>query len=153
MNRPTTAREALVAEAIGDVARLLDRVESLVPLLDRTRLALAEANATLVEQVDALEGRMATITQTAKVKTVEHLARHADAVAMRSTEQQTRAMTEAARAIFGAEVEPALQRLARSLQHLAERVDRPWERWLVHAATVTTSCAVTWAAALYVLLR
>ena len=42
MNRPTTAREALVAEAIGDVARLLDRVESLVPLLDRTLLTPAE---------------------------------------------------------------------------------------------------------------
>ena len=151
MNAPTTAREALIAEAIGDVARLIDRVELLVPALDRARLALAEADAALVARVDALDGRMVAITENAKKKTVEHLARHADAVAVRSTEHQTRVMAEAARAIFAKEVEPVLQRLASSLQRLVEQAERPWARWLVHAATVTASCVVTWAAALFIL--
>lgn len=151
MNGPTSAREALMAEAIGDLARLIDRVELLVPALDRARLALAEADAALVARINALDAGMAAITENAKKKTVEHLARHADAVALRSAEQQTRAMADAARAMFSREVEPALQRLASSLQRLAERADHPWERWLVHAATGTTACVVTWAAALFVL--
>jgi hypothetical protein len=33
MDRPGTAREALIAEAIGDVARLLDRAKALQPLM------------------------------------------------------------------------------------------------------------------------
>lgn len=41
LNRSTTAREALVAELIGDVAQLLDRVETLTPNLNVARQALA----------------------------------------------------------------------------------------------------------------
>ena len=37
MNPPSTAREALIAEALGDVARLIDRVEALTPAMDKAR--------------------------------------------------------------------------------------------------------------------
>lgn len=151
MNAPRTAREALIAEAIGDAAQLIERVESLLPALDRTRAALVQADAVLAVQLDALEGRMTAITENAKKRTVEYLARYANTVAARSSEQQIRVMSDAARSLFAREVEPTLQRLAASLQRVAERADRPWERWFVHAATVTTSSVVTWAVTVYVL--
>lgn len=44
---PTTALEALIAEALGEVALLLDRVEILISSMEVERLALANASAEL----------------------------------------------------------------------------------------------------------
>ena len=48
-NRPGTAREALIAEAIGDLARLLDRAEALQPAMLESSRALIEARAQLAD--------------------------------------------------------------------------------------------------------
>ena len=153
MNPPSTAREALIAEALGDVARLIDRVEALTPAMDRARQALAQANAQWVHRVIGFEGRMAAITENAKTKAIEHIARRTDEVARRSLDQQTLAMTEAARALFNAELGQALQRITTSLQPLVERVERPWELWLTYAATAAAASAATWAVTIYLLLK
>ena len=42
--RLSTAREALIAEALGDVARLIDRLEALRPAMDQARLVLTQAD-------------------------------------------------------------------------------------------------------------
>ena len=42
MSRSTTAREALVAELIGDLTELLDRAEILTSAIDEAREALTE---------------------------------------------------------------------------------------------------------------
>ena len=56
MNRPTTAREALVAELIGDVAALLARVDSLT----QQTQAMAQAAQTIFEgQVTPVLQRLA----------------------------------------------------------------------------------------------
>ncbi len=144
MNPPSTAREALIVEALGDVALLLDRVESLRSSMDAGRLALASANAQFAERLKAFEVAMASITQHAKVKAVEHIARRTGEVSKISIEAQTRAMSEAARLAFSAQVDAALARLNASVQRLVERVDRPWELWLTHAATAVASAVLTW---------
>jgi translation initiation factor 2 gamma subunit (eIF-2gamma) len=107
MNAPTTAREALVAEAIGDAGRLLDRLEQLLPALEGARLALTHADTALVERIDALEARMVSITATTTTEAVEHLTRQARLVAVRAVESQRVAMAYVARRLFSQEVEPA----------------------------------------------
>lgn len=153
MSRPSTAREALIVEAIGDVARLLDRVESLAPVIDGARRALGKTSDDFAHQVKAFEGRLAAMTEHAKAKAIEHIAQCADDAARRSTETQTRAMSNAARVLFHTEIGAALQRLSTSLQRSIERLDRPWELWLTHAATAVTSSAFTWALTTYFLRR
>lgn len=151
MNRPTTAREALLAEALGELVQLTERVELLLPALERTRAALLEADAALLARLDALDGKAAAVGESAKQRALDDIARHADAVARQSAVRQAQAMSAAAGVLFSREVEPRLQRLAASLQRLSQRVERPWERWLIHAATVTTSCVVTGAVMVFVL--
>jgi hypothetical protein len=152
---PSTAREALIAEALGQLAELTARVEAVLPALDRARCALIEANAALLGRLETLEGRASDLADGvingAKQRAVEDVARHADAAARQSALRQVQAMNAAAGVLFARELEPRLQRLAASLQRLGERVESPWERWLIHAATVMTSCVVTGAALLYVL--
>lgn len=146
MNDPTTAREALIAEALGAIGPLADRVEACVRELDRSRDALLKACEALAAQSDAADRRMAALAQHARTRTVEHIARRTDELAQASLASQRRAMEEAARAVFRAEVGPALQRLVAPLQRVVELAGhRPaWHRWLAHAATAAASSLFTW---------
>lgn len=150
MNGTSSAREALIAETLGEMAALLDRVEAVAPALDASRLALINASTELAGQVTAFESRMAGITENAKMQAVKHIARRTDEITRVSAEAQTRAMEEAARMLFRTEVGPALQRVAMPLQHLADLAHRgahPWQHWLTHAATAAAASGATWALA------
>ena len=156
MNGTSSAREALIAETLGEMAALLDRVEAVAPALDASRLALINASTELAGQVTAFESRMAGITENAKMQAVKHIARRTDEITRVSAEAQTRAMEEAARMLFRTEVGPALQRVAMPLQHLADLAHRgahPWQHWLTHAATAAAASATTWALAAWLWAR
>lgn len=153
MTDPATAREALIVEAIGDVAKLLREVEAVAPALDQTCQALLLANASLRDELSGFERRMAAITENAKTVTAKHLAARADEAARRSIDQQSRAMADAARVAFGAELGATMQRLQATLQPLIERQARRWETWMTHAAAAAVASGATWALALYVVPR
>ena len=153
MSHPGTAREVLIAEAIGDLARLLDRAEALQPAMLESRQALIEARAQLADQLAGFEAHVAALTEKAKVQAVKHILARTDEVARRSVEVQTRTMSEAAQALFKAEIDPALQRFAAPLRQWVERVDRPWEHWLTHAATAAVASAGTWMLAAWLWAR
>lgn len=150
MTDPATAREALIVEAIGEVAKLIRKVEALVPSVDETCQALQQAHTNLRDELAGFESRMAAITENAKTQTVKHLAARADEAARRSIDQQSRAMADAARVAFGAELGATMQRLQATLRPLIERPERRWERWLTHAAAAAAASAMTWLLALYV---
>lgn len=89
----------------------------------------------------AFEAHLAGLTEKAKVQAVKHILARTDEAARRSVDAQTRAMAEAAQTLFRAEIGPALQRLAVPLKDMVQRVDRPWEQWLMHAATAALASA------------
>lgn len=153
MTPPTTAREALIVEALGEAATLIKQVEALAPALDESRQALADAHSSLADQLAAFTVQVAALTEKAKVQAVKHILARTDEAARRSIELQGRAMAEAARVAFGGELGVTLQRLQSTLQLLIERPDRRWERWLTHAAAAATASAVTWALAVTLLAR
>ena len=144
MTQPSTTREALLAEALGDAAKLIRQIEALVPTLDRSRQALFDAHRGLAGQLAAFEAQVTTLTGKAKVQAVTHIAARADEAARRSIGLQAQAMAEAARVAFANEVGASLQRLQYSIQRLIERPGPGWEPWLTHAATAATASAVTW---------
>jgi hypothetical protein len=153
MSSPSTAREALIVEALGEVLGVIQRLEAVAPALDASRLALVRDSAKLVAQVDSFENRMVVITENAKVRAVQHIARRTDEMARSTLDAQTRAMEEAARTLFRNELAPAFQRLVVPLQQLAERAARPFESWLTHAATAVMASALTWAVAAWLWAR
>lgn len=144
MSDPATAREALIVEALGEVALLLDRVESLTSSMEVGRLGLANASAELDSRLKAFELRTASVAQQVQVKAIEHIVRRTGRATSDSIELQARAMNVAARLAFSTEVDSNLARLTRLLQQILHRVDRPWDLWLTHAATVAVSAAFTW---------
>ena len=140
----STAREALIVEAIGDVVGLLDRLEALAPILDGSRQAAVEASAELSGALEALEGRMAAVSDTARTQVVQHIVQRTEEAARRAQEVQSSAIAEAAREVFRGEVERAMQRLAQAMQAASGAKPPAWEAWLTHAATAVTASAATW---------
>src|SRR5206468_2023481 len=96
----SSAREALIAETIGDLARLLDRAEALQPAMAESRQALVDAHALLADQLASFAAQVTALTEKAKVQAVKHILARADEAARRSIEQQGRAMADAARVAF-----------------------------------------------------
>jgi hypothetical protein len=151
-----TAREELMAVAIGDLGTLLDRFEKLAPQLEASRMELLSTSTELAERVEAYSKRMDEITQNAKLQAVKHIARRADEMARGTVDTQTRAMEEAARVVFRNEIGPTLQRVTLPLQEvvaMARKGARPWEGWLLHAATAVLSSAISWGMAAWLWLR
>jgi hypothetical protein len=143
----TTAREALIVEALGDAEKLIRQVEALAPALDLSRQALADAHSGLAGQLATFEIQVAALSEKAKVQVVQHILARTDEAARRSADVQARAMADAARIAFGAELGATLQRLQASIQPAAGPPRSRWEPWLTHAAAAATASALTWSVA------
>ena len=144
MNGPSTAREALIVEALGEVARLVDRMEALTSSMESKRQALADASGELGDRLKAFEAGMESISLKVQASAAEQLVRRAVKASSESIEVQTRAMSEAARQAFTAQFDSTLARLTASVEQLIEREGRPWELWLTHVATAVASAVLTW---------
>jgi hypothetical protein len=138
-----TAREALIAEALGELASLLDRIEAATPAIEAASQALADASAALEGQVAAAECRVTTLADGATVQAIRQMARRSEELARAAAESETEAMRVAARELFRSELAPALQRCAQSLERRASR--RLWRAgaWWTHALAAVAAAALT----------
>lgn len=148
MNHPGSAREVLIAEALGDLARLLERAEALQPVMRESQQALVDAHAQLTDQLAAFETHVAALTEKAKVQAVKHILVRTDEAARQSVQVQTLAMTEAARAIFKEEIGQVLP--GRTGPH---QLQQRWGRLLGHAVTAAVASLLTWALAAHLWAR
>ncbi len=147
MNRPSTAKEALIAEALGDMATLLERIEKLGPVMDISHRQLVQISKDLIREVSMFETRMTDF----RFKTIDVAARQidqrTDEAATRILNAQIAAMQSAARDMFNKEVHPVVNRTIAQLEHLA-RPAQPdqnrWLPWLTHSAAFVTGAALTW---------
>ena len=144
MNHPGSAREVLIAEAIGDLARLLERAEALQPAMLESRQALVNAHAQLADQLTTFETHVAALTEKAKVQAVKHILARTEEAARQSVQVQTRALTEAAQAIFMEEIRKELQR-----DSVPHQTQQRWGRLLGHAVTAALASLLTWVLAAY----
>lgn len=149
MTSPNTTREVLIVEALGEAARLIRQVEALAPALDRSRQELADAHSGLSGQLAAFETQVLALTEKAKVVAVKHVLARTEEAARQSADLQSRAMADAARVAFGADLGATLQRL----QSLHVRPGPRWEPWLTHAAAAATASAATWTLAITLWVR
>lgn len=128
----STAREALIIEAIGEVARLIHQVEALAPEMLKTGQALRKSDAQLHQTLAGFEARLAAITERTKTQAVQHLEAQMNASAQHMMGRLCGALIEAAHRAFqdqiGAtmrEQQVVLQNLQALLKRLAqERAER-----------------------------
>lgn len=144
MSDPVAAREALIVEAIGDVAQLMQDVHALTPALDARCQDIAKATNELEQSLAAFEDRISAIAENAKTQTIRYLVARTEEAARKAIDQQSRAMADAARVAFGMELGAALQRLNVAMQPVIESSQRRWQSWLTHAAAAAAASALTW---------
>lgn len=149
MNKPNTTREALIVEALGETAKLIRQVEALRPALDLSRQALADAHSGLSGQLTTFEAQVLALTEKVKVTAVRHIVSRTGEAARQSADFQSRAMADAARVAFGADLGAALQRL----QLLLARPGPWWGPWLTHAAAAVMGAAAAWMLAITLWVR
>ena len=149
MNHPITAREALIVEAIGELAKLIQDVEALAPILNESCRALQQASTSLRNELADFERRIAAIAENVKTQRVKYIAARTEEAAGRSIDLQSRAIAAAARVALDAELGATMQRLQTTLQPLLERKPS-WEPLLTHAAAAAGAATATWTFALYV---
>jgi hypothetical protein len=157
-DRSATAREALLAEIIGEVKVLLDRMDAMTPSMDTARAGLANAAHTLIagltpfreavsefltNQTSKASERITKNASEANRLAVEHIAKRTGEISATTRAEQIQAMRAAAREIIAEEIEPQLSQLTRNLKDAVERANHPWTGMLMHAATASWSAVGT----------
>jgi hypothetical protein len=143
MGRPSDTREVLIAEALGDFVKVLDRIDAVTPTLQETCGQLEFTATRLLGSVEPFQTRIGTMALETQNRAVAHIVQQANLVARKTLDEQTRAMQESARRIFNDEVVPPLHRLASELRQAHVRAQSPWEVWLTHAAAAITAASCT----------
>jgi hypothetical protein len=133
MPKSDDLKEALLSEAVGELIRLMDRMDAVVAGTDSVRGALLDAQMDLTRQLDAFEHRMKDISSIARTKVVEHITRTSGEVTKTILQRHIDAMEEAMRQAHARELGAAVNQLRITLQHVTHLAD--WRRcWPTHAA-------------------
>lgn len=143
MTAPNSVREALIAEAIGDLGRLIEQTQALHSAMEESRRSLLTAQKQLASHLAAFDTQLLAMTDKAKVHLAKHIAARTEEAAQRSAQVQCQAMAEAARVAFGAEVGARLQRLHALIQPLLDRRAQRFESFLTHTAAAIGASALT----------
>ena len=104
MDRPSNLREALLADALGDLHKLLDRADKLVPAIDEARKALEESREALVIAARGMAGEGEAVKRQAlaeaedtKKDTLRYLGDNTKQLVAELVIRQTKAMSDTAK--------------------------------------------------------
>lgn len=143
MSHPSSAREALLAEAIGEAVAVAGRLQALAKSLDETRAGIASAQQGLHDELAALEERATTSAEHIKLQALRYVARHTDQVARSSADAQTRAMERAARTAFESALDPTLRQVAALLRQVVSVTPGSSSIWIACVIGAIGSSALT----------
>lgn len=145
-----TAREALIIEAIGEVARLIRQVDALAPDMQETCHALHRADAKLHDTLAGFEARLAAISERAKTQTVQQLEMQMNAAAQQVAVRLCGALAAAAQQAFQDQVgstvkwqHVVLEDLKALLERLAKQRAERWIPWATHATALLFGAMLT----------
>jgi hypothetical protein len=145
-------REALIAEALGEIAELLERLEAITPALTSTAGKVMSAADSLTTRSADAESRFTAFTQQAVTHLSKHLAHRTEELARSAVEVEAQALRATARKILQEELGPPVQRLVRALNDSAHR-RLHWPSVVVGAMTAVVASAAAWPGAFYLLTR
>lgn len=146
---PTTTREALIAEMLGDMSALLDRFEALPAITAASEDQIKLSAVALAEAGDKYRLAVTAFTEQAKAELSEYL----DRQTARTAEEQRAAMQEAARIAFRGEASDKAAFLSAALADAVREFKRSkWDRLLEHTITAVVASIIS-SIVLYVLFR
>lgn len=153
MAAPNTAREALIAEMLGDLDSIIQRAERLPAMVDAAEGKLTATAKALESAGDKYRLAVTAFNEEAKAELSEYLDRKTTQAVAKTLEENKAAMQDAARLAFRSEASEKATNLGIVLADAAKLFRRSmWSRILEHAITAMIASATT-AALVYLLLR
>ncbi|ODT85890.1 MAG: hypothetical protein ABS69_00430 [Nitrosomonadales bacterium SCN 54-20] len=153
MAAPNTAREALIAEMLGDLDSIIQRAERLPAMVDAAEGKLTATAKALESAGDKYRLAVTAFNEEAKAELSEYLDRKTTQAVAKTLEENKAAMQDAARLAFRSEASEKAANLGIVLADAAKIFRRSmWSRVLEHAITAMIASATT-AALVYLLLR
>ena len=153
MTTPRTAREALIAEMLGSLDTLLDRVEALPAMVATAEEKLSNTAAALDNAGDKYRMIITVLTEQAKVDLTQYLDHKAIEIATKSSDEQRAVMQEAVRVTFRSEVSDKVVDLALVMTSAAKDIESSVSsRLFEHALTAVLASGFT-AAMVYLIMR
>ena len=147
MSGPRTTREALIAEMLGDLDGLLNRIEKLPVLVDDAEGKLSNTVSALDEAGDKFRLAVTAFTEQAKADLAEYLdlkTAQAAQTSAKTVEEQRAALQEAARMAFRSEASDKAESLGIALSEAAKQFRRSmFSRLMEHAITALVASGFT----------
>jgi ABC-type transporter Mla subunit MlaD len=116
---PRTTREALIAEVLGDMDTLVQRVEALQRAIDEADARLSRTVARLDQATDRYRQTVTAFADQAKSEVQEYVQTVAHEAGTKAMEEQRQAMFTAARFAFRSEVAGKAATLSETLMQMA----------------------------------
>jgi hypothetical protein len=140
---PGSAREALIAEAIGELSLVLDRLDGLVPQLTVLQQELTDSGQRLTAQLADFEAQVMAITQTARTRLVNHVVGRTEDAARRARQENTKAFADAARKVLRQELDGVVRH--ENWRQARSGTGPQVTAWLTHAGAALAASVMTWA--------
>lgn len=136
----------MIAETLGDLGRMIERAQALVPIMDEARQALVEAHEQLLHEAAAqrasFEKQLAKLGERAQTQVVTHIVARVDEAYRRKVQDQTHEVRDTLRTLLAVEIESAAQRA--SSGRSTGRREPSYEFWLTHLAVAACAATLTW---------
>ena len=152
MGRASDSREVLIAEALGDFVKVLDRIEAVRPALDKGCGELRLATDRLLGSLEPFQKRMLVLAVEIQEQVVAKIVEQANLNVQHTVDVATRAMKETARRIFTDEIGPSLSLVADELRAANVRKVPAWKAWLTHGAAAASAAGCTYVLMLFFVL-
>ena len=144
MNAPRTAREALIAEMLGDLDSILARVEALPAAVAAAEKNLTGTVTALNEAGDKYRMAVTAFNEQAKIDLTEYLDLKTSQVASKTVEELRATLQEVARVAFRSEASDKAANLGLVLGEAAKQFRRTvWARFIEHAITALIASGLT----------
>ncbi len=144
MSHPNTTREALLAEAIGDLGKLLDRLERCQVIVEGADKSFVRAALSLGHQTNVFQKQLHDLKLAAERDARQRIEALATQKADEIAAAQAEAMRTAADRMFAELLRPSLAKLVGPLDQLQQRLNHPWWGWISHALTAVSSASLTY---------
>ena len=144
MVRPSDSREVLIAEALGDFVKVLDRIDAVKPTLEKSCGELRFTADKLLGSLEPFQKRMVEMAVETQDRIVASIIKQAHLAIRNSVNDEIRAMQASARKVFEDEVGPPLYRVAAELRAANLRKEPAWQSWLTHASAAICSASCTY---------
>jgi DNA-binding transcriptional regulator GbsR (MarR family) len=150
MTHLSRAEEALIVEALGQAARLVEGVEELTRSVEATCVAMDNAVARLQVDLGSFSSEVELAMNQAEADALAQVRTQAHMGARDTMFSQAESMASAAQQLFSEQTHNDISQVLELSRKVLQRVERPWKGRLTHAATAVASalismwCIYTW---------